>query len=262
MKNLFFLFSFLSFFTTKAQVDFIEYNLPNGKKDTIYTIAETMPKYWNGNDVLFEELVQKFTFPPMEREKKRNATLPMIVTIARNGQAKELDLLEKVGFWDIENEVITKAEAFFSPNKTFTPATVKGRDVNAVLSFDVIYKCDRIRNVKAIGNYIVNYSIDTIMINDLTINALYKKIIRKNDSTLLNVSAGNELLDMSKIVHENAIADVPASFVGGTSVLMEWLAKNVKYPTVARENNIQGRVVLKFIIETDGSVDAVNILKK
>lgn len=175
MKNTLFVVTFLSCFSTKAQVDFIEYKLPNGKKDTIYTIAETTPKYWNGNDVLFGDLVQKFNFPPMDRERKTNLTLPMLITITKNGQAKDLDFLEKAGYWDIENEVITKGDDFFSPDKTFTPASVKGRDVNAILAFDVIFKCDLKKNIKTIGDYIVNSSIDTIMINDLETNALYKK---------------------------------------------------------------------------------------
>jgi periplasmic protein TonB len=63
-------------------------------------------------------------------------------------------------------------------------------------------------------------------------------------------------------VFTNEAIEQPAEFPGGQVALMQWLSANVKYPAIARENGIQGRVVLKFIIERDGSVSNVVFLKK
>ncbi len=46
-------------------------------------------------------------------------------------------------------------------------------------------------------------------------------------------------------------------FPGGQTALMEYLSKNVKYPVVAQENGVQGRVVVSFIVERDGSINEV-----
>ncbi len=51
------------------------------------------------------------------------------------------------------------------------------------------------------------------------------------------------------------------SFPGGQAALMEYLSKNVKYPVVAQENGVQGRVVVSFIVERDGSITDVTIVK-
>ena len=51
------------------------------------------------------------------------------------------------------------------------------------------------------------------------------------------------------------------SFPGGTTALMQYLSKNTKYPPVAEENCIQGRVDCSFVIERDGSVSDVRIIK-
>ena len=51
------------------------------------------------------------------------------------------------------------------------------------------------------------------------------------------------------------------SFPGGSGALMQYLSKNTKYPPVAEENGIQGRVVCSFVIERDGSVSDVRIIK-
>lgn len=47
-------------------------------------------------------------------------------------------------------------------------------------------------------------------------------------------------------------------FPGGASALMQYLSKNIKYPPVAAENGVQGRVIVQFVVNKDGSiVDAV-----
>ena len=53
----------------------------------------------------------------------------------------------------------------------------------------------------------------------------------------------------------------PPSFPGGERELLKYLAENIKYPPLARENNIQGSVALSFVIQKDGSVSDVSVLK-
>jgi len=65
-------------------------------------------------------------------------------------------------------------------------------------------------------------------------------------------------------VEETKVFDVVEqmpSFKGGDAALMEWLSKNIKYPVVAEENGIQGRVVATFVVERDGSITDVKIVK-
>jgi periplasmic protein TonB len=50
-------------------------------------------------------------------------------------------------------------------------------------------------------------------------------------------------------------------FPGGEEALVEFIARNVKYPPIARENGIQGKVFVSFIIEIDGSVSTIKIVR-
>ena len=43
--------------------------------------------------------------------------------------------------------------------------------------------------------------------------------------------------------------------------IMKFIARNFKYPEIAKANGIEGRVILEFVVEKDGSVDRVKILK-
>ena len=51
------------------------------------------------------------------------------------------------------------------------------------------------------------------------------------------------------------------SFPGGQAALMKWLADNMNYPVIAAENGVQGRVVVQFVVEKDGSVSDVQVVK-
>lgn len=50
-------------------------------------------------------------------------------------------------------------------------------------------------------------------------------------------------------------------FPGGFTEMTKYLQKKVKYPKIARRNRIQGKVILRFIIEADGSVSNVSVLQ-
>ncbi len=52
-----------------------------------------------------------------------------------------------------------------------------------------------------------------------------------------------------------------AEFPGGQAALMKWLSNNVRYPETAQQNDVQGRVIVKFVVEKDGSIGAATILK-
>lgn len=51
------------------------------------------------------------------------------------------------------------------------------------------------------------------------------------------------------------------SFPGGDKALYEYLAKNIKYPAVAKDNGIEGKVYIKFVVNEDGSVSQVQLAR-
>ena len=57
------------------------------------------------------------------------------------------------------------------------------------------------------------------------------------------------------------IIEEPAEFPGGDRALMNYLNTHVKYPVIAQENGIQGKVYLKFVIDEQGNVTNVQIAR-
>ncbi|MFB6316942.1 energy transducer TonB [Saccharicrinis sp. FJH54] len=58
------------------------------------------------------------------------------------------------------------------------------------------------------------------------------------------------------------LVEIMPKFPGGEKALYEFLRKNIKYPEIAKEIGIQGRVFVAFIIEKDGSVSHVKIVRE
>lgn len=52
-----------------------------------------------------------------------------------------------------------------------------------------------------------------------------------------------------------------AEFPGGQPALMKWLSANIRYPEAAQQNDIQGKVVVKFVVEKDGSIGKAEIAR-
>ena len=50
-------------------------------------------------------------------------------------------------------------------------------------------------------------------------------------------------------------------FPGGMAELMKYLQKNIKYPTVCQEQGIQGRVIVQFVVNSDGSIVDPQVVK-
>ena len=57
------------------------------------------------------------------------------------------------------------------------------------------------------------------------------------------------------------VVDEMPQFPGGPSQLFEFLARNVNYPTEAEKANIQGRVIVTFVVENDGSISGAKVVK-
>ena len=56
------------------------------------------------------------------------------------------------------------------------------------------------------------------------------------------------------------VEQMPA-FPGGDAALMKYLSENIKYPEAAEKAGEQGRVVVNFIVEKDGAISNVNVVR-
>ena len=85
----------------------------------------------------------------------------------------------------------------------------------------------------------------------------YVYVFKKGDNDIYSKKEQNES-ESNKIFNGDDVDQQP-SFPGGTNALNTFIASNLKYPVWAQEKGIQGRVVVKFIVEKDGSICNVEV---
>ena len=57
------------------------------------------------------------------------------------------------------------------------------------------------------------------------------------------------------------VEEIPQFPDGGTAGLLQYLGKNIKYPTIPQENGTQGRVTVQFVVNKDGSIVDVKVIR-
>ena len=97
---------------------------------------------------------------------------------------------------------------------------------------------------------------DDVEVEDIEINA----DVDQNEVIEEYVPVEVEEEDVQEQEIFQIVEEMPA-YPGGDQKLMEYVAKNIKYPQIARETGIQGRVFVGFVVEPDGSVSNVKVLR-
>jgi len=67
-------------------------------------------------------------------------------------------------------------------------------------------------------------------------------------------------VDPQNPLNFHVVEDLP-QYPGGAVEFMKWLTRNLRYPTVAKNNKTQGKVVAVFYVEKDGSITGIKITK-
>ena len=81
----------------------------------------------------------------------------------------------------------------------------------------------------------------------------------ENTEVIQQVEVGEETIEDDQPF---LIAETMPSFQGGDlNTFRNWVQQRVKYPAIAQENGIQGKVTISFVVNTDGSVSNIEVLR-
>jgi len=103
-----------------------------------------------------------------------------------------------------------------------------------------------------------------IVDNDVKIDNAIKFDDDETDADDAIAQYNFSLSDIGEVEEEEIfviVEDMPTFRGGDVDKFREWVQKRVKYPQIAAENGIQGKVFIMFVIEPDGSVSNVQILR-
>jgi protein TonB len=90
---------------------------------------------------------------------------------------------------------------------------------------------------------------------------------------LINETTKNGKLTDSIVYKDPVVPEIPAEdkifivveekpeYPGGETALFKFISENLSYPSEAEKNNVQGKVILKFVVNPDGSVGKIEVLR-
>ena len=103
-----------------------------------------------------------------------------------------------------------------------------------------------------------------------TNSAAVEEFYQEDNSKRIVYAPNGDIVDREDIYIDDEPADTneiymvvedPPEFPGGLQALSDYLHDNIKYPESCRRDSIQGRVIISFVVEKDGSINSEEIVK-
>ena len=225
------------------------------------------------NDYVYTEKTQT---PPKKVIKKGKANAQ--VKMGSNTIEVKAEQNQKPETMESPKIIISETPSDHAPlvildGKIATMEQVKALDQNEI---------DHINVVKAeakdvLEAYAKHYNADTSNCIIFIITKAYKEkpndqksvvvvVKAKKPQTLEEAAAQGDIaigaIDYDKPEKPFDVVEQMPEFPGGQEALMKFLSESVKYPKEASKDGVQGRVVVQFVVEKDGSISEVEVVKK
>lgn len=202
---------------------------------SIFTSVEQMPQFPGGMEKFMEYLKTNLKYPAVARQNYVQGKVFVRFIVEKDGSLTDVKIVRGIG-----NGCDEEAQRLVKSSPKWNPGIQNGTPVRVYytlpVSFSLVVQVQQVVLTKANPNA-------DIIIDEPVGNADVKQVTN-DDPNKIYTSVEQEPL-----------------FPGGMQKLAEYLKTNLKYPAVARDNQVQGKVFVNFIVEKDGSLTDVKIVR-
>ena len=128
--------------------------------------------------------------------------------------------------------------------------------VTAFARPEISEKADEVSAVKV--NDLANFMQENVLGD--TIKVLKDTVKVSESEKKEETGIGGRVSEDNEVVIFEVVEQMP-EFPGGQASLLKYLATRIKYPAIAQENGIQGRVSCSFVVDTDGSLKNIEVIR-
>ena len=203
----------------------------------VFEVVEEMPDFPGGQSALMEYLAKNIKYPATAHENGKQGRVIVMFVVKKDGSISDVKTVRGVDpYLDKEAVRVIAAMPQWKPGKQ------RGENVNVRFSVPVMFRLQGPAPSK--GKEIKQADLEEVVV------VAYGP---KEDSNAnaTDAKSGTAL----------KVAEVMPKFPGGIPGLMQYLARNIKYPTIAQKNKEQGRVILQMIVGKDGSISNIKVLR-
>ncbi len=173
-------------------------------------------------------------------------------------QNRDITVEMETSLSELKKEEPKKEEKKVEIKQEYKPKEIQKVAVKASIAFTVPDIVDQVDETKALKTQ------DEVMRRNIAIASQdyigdSEDGINIDDLKDNQMAGGDEVPPAEEEIHE--VVEQDAEFPGGQAALLKYIRENVKYPAIALEQDLQGMVILRFVVERDGSVGDVQIKK-
>ena len=199
----------------------INVKVKHAKNDSIYQIVDQMPEFPGGTEALLKFVTNNVKYPEKAKDEEISGRVFISFVIEKDGSVSNVEVKRGIG-GGCDEEAVRVIKSL--PN--WKPGIKDGKPVRVSYMMPINFK-----------------------LTDDTPTKSVKKTEANKPDMKPNADGVYQIVE-----------EMP-SFPGGDQKLMEYIAKNINYPQEARDKGIEGRVFIGMVIEKDGSVSKVKILR-
>ena len=197
------------------------FDLATSYEDTVYQIVEQMPQYTGGEEAMMKYVAENIKYPQAAKDKNISGRVFVSFVIEKDGSVSNVKVVRGIGGGCDE-----EAARVIKEMPKWKPGMQKGKPVRVNYMMPIFFKLDDGQPAKS---------------------------VKKE-------KASNPDMTPDKNGVYQIVEEMP-QYPGGEDALMDYVSKNVVYPSEAQEKGISGRVFVGFIVEKDGSVSDVKVLR-
>ena len=199
----------------------INVKVKHAKNDSIYQIVDQMPEFPGGTEALLKFVANNVKYPEKAKDEEISGRVFISFVIEKDGSVSNVELKRGIG-GGCDDEAVRVVKAM----PKWKPGIKDGKPVRVSYMMPINFK-----------------------LTDDTPTKSVKKTEANKPDMKPNADGVYQIVE-----------EMPC-FPGGDQKLMEYIANNINYPQEARDKGIEGRVFIGMVIEKDGSVSKVNILR-
>lgn len=215
----------------------VAYKEKAADKDTldnpIFEVVEQMPEFPDGGmPALMEYFSKNIKYPEAAMKKGTQGRVTVQFVVEKDGSIANAKVLR-----GIDPELDKEAVRVTSMMPKWKPGMQKGQAVNVKYTIPVMFRLTE-------DNTPVKYA----------------PIESKIDEMVVVGYAPDEATSPAEGTVFEVVEQMP-EYPGGMSAMMAFIGKNIKYPVAAQKAKIQGRVVIQFIVNTEGDIISPKVLR-
>lgn len=201
----------------------------------VFEVVEEMPDFPGGQSALMEYLAKNIKYPATAHENGKQGRVIVMFVVKKDGSISDVKTVRGVDpYLDKEAERVIAAMPNWKPGKQ------RGQAVNVRFTVPVTFRLSGPEPAK-------------------TAETPEAVAIEKFEEVVVVGYGPKEATPNNEPTFK--VVDEMPKFPGGQEGLMRYLAKNIKYPTMAQQNKEQGKVLVQIVIGKDGNVSNIKILE-